>query len=76
MLSLASPEALLLSDNLIPKGSPINQPLEGDFTAQSIYEYNEILATDPRIDTILATTIVGENGRIDGLGISLLNPKI
>lgn len=72
LLALSGPNTLLLTDNLIPKVSPINKPLEDDLTAVKIYQYNEMLASHQQIDTILATTIVGESGRIDALGISLI----
>jgi predicted O-methyltransferase YrrM len=71
-LSLSHPGTLILSDNLIPKGESIGTFHPNNFIAKSIYQFNNEIATDPRLESILATTIVGEKGRIDALGISIV----
>lgn len=72
LLTLSQPGTLLLTDNLIPKEDRINRPDPNDVNATSIYRYNSILAEHPHIETILITTIVGDCGRIDALGVSLI----
>lgn len=72
ILDLSRPGTLLLTDNLIPKEAPINHPSPDDLEGVNTYQYNQLLATNPRLETILSTTIVGERGRIDALGISLV----
>jgi hypothetical protein len=39
---------------------------------KSIYQFNREIATHLALESILATTIVGEKGRIDALGISIV----
>lgn len=73
ILKLAAPRALLITDNLIPKEGFINQPDEKDEGAKRIYEFNAMLASHPNIESILVPAIVGERGRVDALGISLIN---
>ena len=72
LLKLSKPGTLLLTDNLLPKENSINHPTQNDLEATGTYQYNDILASHPYIDTILVTTIVGEQGRIDALGVSLI----
>jgi len=71
---LMNQEALILSDNLIPKWKPIGKPHPKDLMAKSIYAFNEELAGDPSLDSAICSTIVGEISRIDGLGISIYQP--
>ncbi len=73
ILKLARSGSLLISDNLIPKEDKINKPLEKEVIATKIYEFNRKLAAHPNIETILTPTIVGDNGRVDALGISLIS---
>lgn len=75
LLQLAKPGTLLLTDNLIPKEAQINNPLKTEREAVKTYQYNAMLGSHPDIETILVTTIVGENGRVDALGVSLIQPK-
>ena len=65
-LALSVPGTLILSDNLIPKGEEIN---EDD---SAIYQFNRKVAEHPRLESILAPIIVGDKGRLDALGISLV----
>lgn len=71
-LALSRPGTLILSDNLIPKRGPIAVPDATDIEAIAIYEFNEKMQKHPRLDSTLLTTIVGDKGRIDGLGIALV----
>ena len=73
IVALAHPGTLLLTDNLIPKGNITLQPAPKDIQAIKIYEYNRLLANHPALETALATTIVGDQGRIDALGISIFS---
>jgi predicted O-methyltransferase YrrM len=73
-LSLAKPGTVILADNLIPKGRPdeINSPHPKDLDARAIYAFNKAFVSHPKLDSVLATTIVGESGRVDALGISIV----
>lgn len=75
LIKLSRPGTLLLSDNLIAKGAAINAPSKKDQIACNTYLYNELLANHPMLDTILINTIVGEYGRIDALGVSIVCEK-
>lgn len=72
ILPLTRSGTLILSDNLIPKEQEIGNPAPNDVEAQGIYQFNERIAKDPLFESILATTIVGEKGRVDALGISIV----
>ena len=72
VLQLSHPGTLILSDNLIPKGEEIGTPVPENWDARGIYTFNQAIATHPRLESILATTIVGDSGRIDALGISIV----
>lgn len=69
-LRLSRPGTLILSDNLIPKRGEIGQPDPRDNEAVEIYTYNQMLKDHPLLETVLLTTLVGEEGRIDALGVS------
>lgn len=73
LISLSRPGTLLLTDNLIPKAGTIENPHPKDQIAHKTYEYNQILSSHPQIETVLATTLVGDNARIDALGISIIS---
>lgn len=72
ILQLSKPGTLLITDNLIPRGNPINKPHDYDFKAIKTYEYNKILSEHKGLETILVPTLNGEDSRIDALGISLI----
>lgn len=72
LIALSRPGTLLLTDNLIPKDGEINEPRPKDQIAFYTYRYNELIASHPQLDSILLTTIVGDNGRVDALGISIV----
>ena len=73
ILKLAAKGALLLSDNLIPRETQINAPKAADAQATNIYKYNTLLANHPQLKTALAPTIVEKWGRLDALGISIID---
>lgn len=70
ILKLARPGALLLSDNLIPREEVVGVPRTGDPESEAIYRYNQLIAT--RLETAFCPTVVGEQGRLDALGVSLI----
>lgn len=72
-LKLSRPGTLILSDNLIPKGEAIGEPHPNHPEAKVIYDFNKQIATHPLLESMLATTIVGDQGRLDALGISIVN---
>lgn len=72
ILKLSRPGTLILSDNLIPKRGKLGRPLKSDPTALELHAFNQMLASDPRLDSIILPSLVKESGRIDGLGLSLV----
>jgi len=72
LLQLSRPGTLLLTDNCIPRGVTIGSAPPNDLEGQSIYAYNLALARHPQLESILMTTIVGEKGRIDALGVTIV----
>ena len=70
LLALSRTGTLILTDNLIPKALEINSPHPNDIVACKTYEYNALLASHPNLDTTVITTIVGNNGRVDAMGVS------
>jgi predicted O-methyltransferase YrrM len=71
-LQLSHKGTVILSDNLIPKDNAIGKANENDADAKGIYTFNQQIASHPNLTSIIATTIVGEKGRVDGLGISIV----
>lgn len=71
-LLLTRSGSLILSDNLIPKEDKIGKPNPGDVEAEGIYDFNQRIASDPRLESILISTIVGGKGRLDALGLSIV----
>lgn len=72
-IALSRAGSLILSDDLIPKGDDVGISGLDPILAQKIYDFNQILATHPQLESTLITTIVGNKGRIDALGISLVS---
>lgn len=70
--ALSTTGTLILSDNLIPKGEPIENAHPNNQIAHSIYAYNQKLAAHCGLETTLITTLVGELGRIDAMGFSIV----
>jgi len=73
VLPLTTSGTLILIDNLIPKGEAVDNPNPRNKEATAVYQFNRELAAHPNLETILSTTIVGETGRIDALGVSIVN---
>lgn len=71
-VELSRPGTLILSDNLIPKRGEIGNPDPSDNEAIGIYTFNQKVATHPKLDSILLSTLVGEEGRTDALGVSIV----
>lgn len=69
-VKLSRSGTLILSDNLIPKGENIGTP--ENIEAHGIYQFNQNLASHPQLESILSTTVVGSQGRMDALGISIV----
>lgn len=69
-VKLSRPGTLILSDNLIPKRGPIRNPDPRDVEALAIYAHNQKMAQHPRLESTLFTTIVGDKGRLDALGVA------
>ncbi len=72
-INLSRPGTLILSDNLIPKRGEIGQPDPRDNEAVGIYAYNQLLAEHPQLESIPLSMIVGEKGRVDALGLTIVN---
>jgi predicted O-methyltransferase YrrM len=70
ILPLMKKGGLIVSDNLIPKEEEIGRPSCEDKEATAIYQFNELVAAHPELESVFVTTLVGQNGRIDALGIS------
>ena len=71
-LQLSHEGTLILSDNLIPRGDDFGNTRSEYIDQKRIYQFNEAIASHPHLESILATTIVGDSGRIDALGISIV----
>lgn len=71
-LQLSHEGTLILSDNLIPRGDDLGNTNSAYIDQKRIYQYNNEIASHPHLESILATTIVGDSGRIDALGISIV----
>ena len=72
LLRLSNSGALLLTDNLIPKKGNLDPDNPSNTGAKHTFEFNEMLANHPNIDTVLVPTIVGKKGRVDALGVSFI----
>jgi predicted O-methyltransferase YrrM len=71
-LKLSQSGTLILSDNLIPKRGEIGCPDPRDNEALAIYEFNQAMRDHPFLESHVFPTIVGEKGRVDGLGVSIV----
>jgi predicted O-methyltransferase YrrM len=67
-LRLSRPGTLILIDNLIPKGNKVGYPANEE--AKAVYAFNDYLAQHPLIETAVVPTLVGSQGRLDGLAIA------
>ncbi len=66
-LHVSRPGSLILIDNLIPKGDKVGYPSHEE--AATVYAFNDYLAVHPLLETAILPTLVGENGRLDGLAL-------
>jgi predicted O-methyltransferase YrrM len=71
-LQLSHEGTLILSDNLLPRGDDFGNTQSEYIDHKNIYQFNEMIAAHLHLESILATTIVGDSGRIDALGISIV----
>lgn len=67
-IQLSRPGTLILGDNLIPKEDELHPHYS---EPKVIYRFNQQLATDKRLESILVPTL-RNNGRIDALGIAIV----
>lgn len=73
LLQLSRDGTLLITDNLIPREEKINAPDPGNQIAVRTYEYNSLLSSNPHLNTIPIYTLVGDEGRLDALGITVIS---
>lgn len=69
-IDLLAPAGIVMIDNLIPKGEKIGVPCNGE--AVAIYAFNRYLANHPQLESVIVTTLVDSQGRLDGLGLARL----
>lgn len=74
LLELSRPGSVLLTDNLLPKRGPIGEPTPTDLEAIAVYQYNQKIASHPRLETTLIPVIASDEGRLDALGFSIVKP--
>jgi hypothetical protein len=53
---------------LIPKGEKVGEACNSE--AFAVYAFNRYLASHPQLESVLVTTLVGPQGRIDALGLA------
>ncbi len=69
-LRLSRSGSLILCDNLIPKNEEIYDPQSLNPEPKGAYQFNQMIATHPRIESILVPTIGSE--RLDAFGIFIV----
>jgi predicted O-methyltransferase YrrM len=69
VLQLSRPGTVILSDNLIRHGAVLPDHPNPDSDARAITEFNKLIATHPRLESILLPIV---KGKIDGMAISLV----
>lgn len=69
VLQLSRPGTVILSDNLIRHGAVLPDHPNPDADARAITEFNKLIATHPRLESILLPIV---KGKIDGMAISLV----
>ena len=72
VIQLTRSGGVILTDNVIPKRGGVGVPVETDTEAVEVYLFNQMLSQDPRLEAHILPTIVGSEGRIDGLAIALV----
>ncbi len=53
ILPIMNKGGIILSDNVLWSGKVIEEVKPGDFTTKILLEYNQLLKTDPRVETLL-----------------------
>lgn len=72
MIKLTRPGGLILADNVIRRGRVI-EPDPHDAQMLSLAKFNEMIASDPRLESVILPTLVGYvGGDLDGLSLSRL----
>jgi predicted O-methyltransferase YrrM len=69
VLQLSRPGTVILSDNLIRHGAVLPDHPNPDADARAITEFNKLIATHPRLESVLLPIV---KGKIDGMAISLV----
>jgi predicted O-methyltransferase YrrM len=69
VLQLSRPGTVILSDNLIRHGAVLPGYPDPDADARAIVEFNKLIASHPRLESILLPIV---KGKIDGMAISLV----
>jgi predicted O-methyltransferase YrrM len=69
VLQLSRPGTVILSDNLIRHGAVLPDHPNPDADARAIVEFNKLIASHPRLESILLPIV---KGKIDGMAISLV----
>jgi predicted O-methyltransferase YrrM len=69
VLQLSRPGTVILSDNLIRHGAVLPDHPNPDADARAITEFNKLIASHPRLESILLPIV---KGKIDGMAISLV----
>lgn len=69
VLQLSRPGTVILSDNLIRHGAVLPDYPDPDADARAITEFNKLIASHPRLESILLPIV---KGKIDGMAISLV----
>ncbi|HVV46908.1 MAG TPA: O-methyltransferase [Bryobacteraceae bacterium] len=69
VLQLSHPGTVILSDNLIRHGAVLPDHANPDADARAITEFNKLIATHPRLESVLLPIV---KGKIDGMAISIV----
>ncbi len=69
VLQLSRPGTVILSDNLIRHGAVLPGAENPDADAVAVAEFNKILASHPRLESILLSVV---KNKIDGMAISIV----
>jgi predicted O-methyltransferase YrrM len=69
VLQLSHPGTVILSDNLIRHGAVLPDHPNPDADARAITEFNKLIASHPRLESILLPIV---KGKIDGMAISIV----
>jgi len=70
-LKLTRPGSIIVADNCIRGGKPLREPVEDDPATRGLSEYDQRIATDPRLVSVAFP--MDDNG-MDGFAISVVRP--